>query len=82
MKMGMRINVVSGDQTAGFVLPDPPFPEVGDTCQFMNREWTVTTIEPAEILLNIPRIQISACTCERLNEDGICRRCGTDRRRG
>lgn len=28
------------------------------------------------------RIRGGPCACERLNEDGICRQCGADRRRG
>ena len=74
MKKGMRIKLISGDQKASFVIPDPPFPEVGDACQFMNREWIVTSIEPTDVIV-ISRVtaKISPCPHKRLNEDGISR---------
>jgi hypothetical protein len=54
MKEGRRIKVVSGDQTAGFVLPDPPFPEVGETVRFQDRDWICTSSEPEQIIIHIP----------------------------
>ena len=63
-----------------------PFPEVGDECEFMNRKWIVTSIESAEIIATVPRVsmdismKIQPCLHDRLNEDGICRKCGVHRR--
>lgn len=54
MKEGRRIKVISGDMTAGFLLADAPFPEIGDAVQFQNREWICTSSEPEQIVLHIP----------------------------
>jgi hypothetical protein len=54
MTQGRRIKVISGDQTAGFLLPNEPFPEMGDTVQFEGMDWICTSSEPEEILIHVP----------------------------
>lgn len=71
MTEGRRIKVISGDQTAGFVLPNEPFPEIGDTVQFQGRDWICTSSEPEQILIHRPCVPVGKVTkCSVTLKDG------------
>ena len=54
MTIGIRITLTLRNRQKRFVLLSPPFPEIGDQINMCGEKWTVSTLEPTEILARIP----------------------------